>query len=106
MFDEGKARCEVRAELICPALMDLLDWNCMDVEPAGATVLLANDKASLFEHAQMLHDRDPRNIETASELAHGKTGLGAQPIENRPARLVSQGLKHIVHVRFGNHVIT
>ncbi len=94
------------AILIGPTLVDLLDRHRVQIEPAGAAILLTDNQICAFEHANMRHDRDTSHIEIARKLADSQTGIIAQMIKDRPARSVRKGMKDLIRIAFGKHVIT
>lgn len=106
VFDETQAIRPIGAEPIDPALMNGLDRHRIEIEPPCAAILLADEQARFFQHFEMVHNRDPADIERSGQLADGLTRLIADKIKNAPPRLMRKGMEDQIHIVISNHVIT
>lgn len=63
------------------------------LEPMNATLDPSLDKASLFEHLQMLRDRGLGGVEPPAKLACASSIATGEGMNHRPTRAVRQGTK-------------
>jgi len=73
-----------------PAIEDLLNGHGIEVIEPLTSVPAVDDERARFEHAQVLHDRESRQLgKTAGEIAGGARAV-AQHVEHVPADRVGQ----------------
>ncbi len=73
-----------------PALVDLLDRNCVEVIPTLAAHAPNDNQSRLFEDGQMLHDGKSRKFERHAQLAR-RSWFVAQCIQKPPSRWIGEG---------------
>ncbi len=86
--------------------MDELDRHRIEVKPAAAAVLLAEDEPCPFQHVEMVHHGDAADVEVLSQLTDRDARPGIDQVEHAPPVHVGQGVKDRIHVVICKHVIT
>lgn len=79
-----------------------MDGDRIEVVELLAPPADGRDQIDLLEPLQVLRDALPRHVEVLAELSEGLAGVGAQHVEQTPARRVRDRLEDSVDV----HVVT
>src|SRR6516225_4465918 len=84
-------------------LLGLAERLRLDGAATHPTNLLRSHDARVLQHAEMLHCRRQRHRERPSELTDRSRCTG-QPLYNRPARRVGEGMEQAIEVQIGRLV--
>ena len=106
VFDEAETIGPIGAKAVNQALMNGLDRHHIEIKPPRASILLADQKPSLFKNFEMVHDGDAADIKRFGELAYAVSWMIADQIQDPPPRLMREGVKDQIHIIISNHVIT
>jgi len=81
-----------------PAIEDLLNGHGIEVIEPLTSVPAVHDERAGFEHAQVLHDREPRQLGNMTGELAGGAGAVAQHVEHVPADRVGQRPPHRLEI--------
>lgn len=81
-----------------PAVVDQLNRDGVVEELTGATLLERDDQAARLELPQVVHHRDPSDLELLRQFADQNAGRGSEQVENPAPGRVPQGVENLGHV--------
>ena len=91
---------------VAPAFVNHLDWIDIQIEAARTSLLLADHQACTLQNGEVIHHRDPADIEIRREGADRLARLCAEQIKNGAACFMGERVEDLIHIFISDHVIT